>query len=271
MASRTLKKKPLVEAIFEMHWEIPTGFPGLGANLPANFPQFAQDPSFPELFAKFLVAAAKKDYPHYEPVESGGMTENIAHQVVHRFRAVPKGWPLAQLGPGILAINNTEGYDWSEFMPRCLDGIALLSESHPQGDQIKIKRIVLRYVDAIISDVSTLGLSAFLNKKMRVNCALPISIFEKTNLAPSPTSFQWRSSYRSEAPDGMVNVLIALGTRNDMPKPNDAVILTTEFITDIKSLALKDFDSKNWLTGSHKVLCDLFFELIDGQLKKEFQ
>jgi len=271
MASRTLQKKPLVEAIFEMHWEIPTGFPGLaGTTLPANFPQFSQDPFFHELFAKFLVAM-QKEYPHYEPVESGGMIENIAHQVIHRFRAAPKGWPVAQLGPGIMAVNNTAGYDWSEFMPRCLDAISILGKSHPQGDQIKLKRIVLRYVDAIVSNVSELGLMKFLSTKMKIACSLPSSVFEKTKLVPSPTSYQWRSSYRSEAPEGSVNVLIALGTRNDVPKPNDAVILTTEFITDVKALTLKELDSRKWLDGSHKILGDLFFELIDGDLKKEFQ
>lgn len=99
MTSRVLNNKPLVECILEMRWALVEQAPGL-----------SQDPHFPLLLGR-LYDRLNADYPVHEQLPAAEVpSELVGHTVQHRFRRKAEGWPLVQVGPGILTVNDTDGY-----------------------------------------------------------------------------------------------------------------------------------------------------------------
>ena len=99
MSSRELKYKPLVEAIFDLRWELQQKTAG-----------FAADPNYRLLLGR-MFDRLEADYPAHEPLPTANLPdEMVGYTVQHRFRAQPGGWPLIQLGPGILSVNETDSY-----------------------------------------------------------------------------------------------------------------------------------------------------------------
>src|SRR5437773_12485491 len=101
-----LPKKPLVEAIFELRWVLQQ--PSEGE---------AIDPGFPIFLGRFYDKVSS-DFPESENQPAALMPEMMTPYVVrNRFRKTTGGWPLVQIGTGIFSVNDTEGYDWSTFVP----------------------------------------------------------------------------------------------------------------------------------------------------------
>ena len=97
-----LQNKPLVEAIFELRWKLEERSPGIKI-----------DPHY-----KILVGAmyekVKDRYPFPEQMPTVNIPDEMAaHVVQHRFRKAENEWPLVQVGPGIVTLNDTHGYTWA--------------------------------------------------------------------------------------------------------------------------------------------------------------
>src|SRR5688572_5700647 len=99
-----LPKKPLVEAILEIRWAIQPQADGEGI-----------DPGFSIFLGRFYDKVSS-EFPESENLPAAMMPEQITPYLVrNRFRKTKGGWPLVQVGPGILSANDTEAYDWSTF------------------------------------------------------------------------------------------------------------------------------------------------------------
>src|SRR5690242_14184345 len=94
-----LPRKPLIEAILEIKWQLVDG----------------KDPLHP-LYVGALASLVAKDYPFREQLPAYLVPDDITPQVVKfRFRAAPGGWPVVQAGPGIASLNFTKDYTWPSF------------------------------------------------------------------------------------------------------------------------------------------------------------
>jgi len=101
MEAKVLKNSPLIEVIFEMRWE-----------LVEIAPMQLIDPNY-KLMLGQLFERLKDTYPYYEQLPASSIPDEAATYIVqHRFRKDKDKWPLVQVGPGIVTLNNVEQYSW---------------------------------------------------------------------------------------------------------------------------------------------------------------
>ena len=142
MERKTLQNKPLVEVIFELRWELQELAPGMKI-----------DPHYKILIGR-IYDRVKDEYPFHEQLPTATMPDEIAGYIVqHRFRKGRDKWPLIQIGPGIITLNDTEGYAWEDFKQRLNRVVDVLFDAYPEAEKnLKINWALLRYIDAVDFD-----------------------------------------------------------------------------------------------------------------------
>ena len=91
---------PLVEAIFELRWKLLQPDPQRPPEVDKNY----------KLAVGALFAKLHDDYPDHEPLPSSALPDEISAYVVqHRFKTRGSGWPLVQVGQGIMTVNDVPG------------------------------------------------------------------------------------------------------------------------------------------------------------------
>ena len=59
---------------------------------------------------------------------------SCCHVPHHRFRVAKESWPLVQIGPGLLTLNQTEKYSsMKEFKTTVIDVVTTLAHSYPDS------------------------------------------------------------------------------------------------------------------------------------------
>jgi uncharacterized protein (TIGR04255 family) len=254
-----LANKPLIEAIFEIRWQI---------NQSSQFPPEANT----QLILGRLFDRLKTNYPHYEPLPFANVPEMMAEGLVkHRFKS-EKVWPLVQLGTGILTVNDTEGYLWNDFKPRVINVVRQLHDSVPNQEEFKTKNLMLKYVDAI--DINTEeDIYTFLREKMQLNISLNAALFKNTYLKKKPIQLDFTLSFECEKPKGILNFRIFQGKKTDETGKIISDALIWEITIQSNENDLPDIPTQldQWLEEAHDVTHNWFFTLVDGELLRRFQ
>ena len=132
MPSKILKNKPLVETILEVKWDLESRASGV-----------QRDPHFKLLLGRFYDRLSD-EYPEHEQLASAMIPDEMSAYIVsHQFRQAPSDWPLVQLGPGIMTLNETHKYTWDDFRSRALTVIERLLEAHPKPTELKVNSLLL--------------------------------------------------------------------------------------------------------------------------------
>lgn len=255
MPSKILKKKPLVEAILEVKWALTSPAPGVQI-----------DPHYKILLGR-LYDKVFGDYPEHEQLPTATIPDEIVgHMVQHRFRHGPNDWPLLQVGPGILALNDTHKYIWSDFRSRSTIAIGKLFDAHPKPSDLKIESLLLRYIDAVEFDYSAQDIFEFLKDKMKVGITLPDSLFRNQGIRQNPAIFSLHSSFICQNPKGLVTVRFASGQKEARPA------LLWETLVESKSDSVPTMPEGfgGWIDAAHAITDDWFFKLIEGDLERSF-
>lgn len=253
---KELKNKPLVEAIIEIKWKLEN---------PA--PNVYLDPYYKILLGRFQERIAE-DYPEHEPLPVASMPDEIApHVVRHRFRVAKMDWPLLQIGPGVMTLNETQKYTWSDFRERAIATVKKLFEAHPKADELKIQDLMLRYIDAVELDYTSTSILDFLKDKMRVGISFPDDLFGESNIKELPRHFRLESSFFCENPKGIVNVTFATGGKSNEP----ALVWETFVKSSGEDVPPMPDKFKNWIDSAHQLTDDWFFKLIKGDLEGRFE
>ena len=256
MPRKDLKNKPLVEALLEVRWILP----------PQQMPDVAGDPHYRLLLGRFS-ERVQKHYPFHESLSTASIPDNmVPHMVQHRFRTQGAGWPLLQIGSGIMTVNDTSGYTWRDFQARCGEAVSWLIDAHPNQSAFKIQDVTLRYVDAVPFNFETENIFKFLKDNMKITLALPDSLFTGTNVAPKPARFNWQASFAHKEPDGTVTIRFATGLKDGKPA------LIWETLVQSAGSQVSDLRTgfPKWLDGAHNITDDWFFKLIEGELERRF-
>jgi len=252
-----LKNKPLVEAIFELRWQLKEIQPGVKV-----------DPHYKILIGR-VYERINKEYPYYEPLSTATMPDEIAGYIVqYRFRKEKDRWPLVQIGPGVITLNDTAGYEWDDFEKRISELITVLFESYPDaGKNLKVNTLLLRYIDTIAFDYEHDDIFSFLGEKMKVNIDVNKEIFTETNVSERPADFDFRFSFPSTEPKGAIHMRVFKGKirTSDAILWETAVNLTGESIPQEKG---KIFD---WVKSAHELTHKWFFKIIEGELLRRFE
>ncbi|MCH7921416.1 MAG: TIGR04255 family protein [Nitrospinae bacterium] len=256
MSDIVLKNKPLVETIFEVKWALTSLSPGIEV-----------DPHYQILLGRFFDRVSP-DYPEHEKLAAATIPDEIVGQAVqHRFRIGSDDWPLLQIGPGIMSVNETHKYTWSDFRSRSLDAISKLFDSYPALEELKINNLLLRYIDAVKFDSISENILEFLKDKMKVELNLPSELFEGTGIYYNPHQFNWQSSFVCENPQGTVIARFATGHREGRP----SLIWETIVQSSGKDVPAMPNKFEEWLESAHNITHNWFFKLIEGDLEREFR
>lgn len=257
MVRKILKNKPLVEAIFELRWELQEPQPGMKL-----------DPHYKILIGR-IYDKVSAEYPFHEQLPAATMPDEIAAYIVqHRFRKEKDKWPLIQIGPGIITLNDTDSYVWEDFEKRVNSLIDTFFQTYPEAEKnLRVNSLLLRYIDAVEFDYGKNKIFDFLKEKMKISVDLHKGLFEGTGVENLPLAFALRLSFTTSKPKGAVHLGFSRGRR----KESDALIWET-MVQSIGDDAPKIREEiVAWVKDGHSLADDWFFKIIEGELEKRFE
>ncbi len=257
MFRKILKNKPLIEAIFELRWELQEQSPGVKI-----------DPYYKILIGR-IYDRVKSEYPFHEQLPTVMMPDEIAGYVVqHRFRKGKDIWPLIQIGPGIITLNDTEGYVWENFEKRISPVLDTLFKAYPDAkNNLKVNGLLLRYIDAVDFDYEKGDIFDFLKDKMKMNIEIHEKLFEKTGVSKLPLGLDLKFSFPSTKPKGAVHIRFVRGKR----KNADALLWETIVQSAGEDIPKVKEEIATWVKVAHNLTDDWFFKLIEGELLRRFE
>ena len=257
MIRKILKNKPLVEAIFELRWD-----------LQEPVPKMKIDPHYKVLIGR-IYERVKDDYPFHEQLPTAAIPDEIAGYVVqHRFRKDKDKWPLIQIGPGIITVNDTEGYVWEDFEKRIIQVVNIFFETYPNAQKsLNVNGLLLRYIDTIVFDFEKEDIFGFLKEHLKTSINLYQELFEGTGVEKKTSGFDSRFSFPASKPKGAVHLRFMRGKRREA----DALIWETMVQSIAEDAPKTKEEIATWIKGAHDLTDDWFFKLIEGDLLKRFE
>jgi len=251
-----LPNKPLVEAIFELQWALSSGQE-----------QGDIDPGFRILLGR-LYDRVRGDYPFLENLPQAQFPEELTGRLVrHRFRVAKDSWPLVQVGPGVLSVNETQEYAWSDFCPRLIQAVKALLESYPTDiHQLKITQVALRYLDAIPFEEET-PLLQFLKEYLHTTIEIDRRLFQDFQTANSPTGLSLNLVYKLPDLPGAIATSFAVGMRANQP----SIIWDTQVLARGDDAPQTAEEYESWLIRAHDISGRWFRTLSRGKLYESFR
>lgn len=154
-----LPNAPLQEVIFEVRWDLDAQD---GTNL-------LHDPKF-EIGLGGLRKLVRSHFPEVvRKFHESVPVQLLPHTATWQFRPKPGGWPLIQLGHGVLTVNDTDvAYDWDTvFHPLIKDALQWLEEAYEGAPAYSMAE--LRYIDSVrIKDHGFTDWSTFVNENLNI-------------------------------------------------------------------------------------------------------
>ena len=187
MRPKILKNKPLIEAILEIKWKPSALSNGIDKDL--------------RLFVGRFQDYISKDYPAFEVLPGAVAPEQMTpHIALYRFRKNDNGWPVVQLGSGLLTLNDTANYTWEEFRQKAINITDLTFNTYP--GKMDLLSLELRYINAVNADFDKQDIVSYLDEKFRLGVSIPASIFESQNIQPKAEFFNLQTAFPTQKPKG---------------------------------------------------------------------
>jgi uncharacterized protein (TIGR04255 family) len=236
-----LPKAPLVEVVIELRWKITSKEELAGV-------QYLYGDLYNEL---------KRKYPFREsilPVEVP--MEMTINQPVHRFRAEKGGYPLLQVGPGIITLNTIDAkYYWETFFEDAKELIQTFFSIYSLSSTIAP---AILYIDFFPFDFDGNNVHKFINQKF--NITFGQSFFETEKF---PSDFNMGFAYNIDIGDLHVNF------QKGKNQNTEGILLQTRI--NGKQAALNYENIVNWLNEAHMLSSNLFMQLTKGELYESFK
>jgi len=255
-AKPNLSNKPLIEAIFELRWQLKKK----GANI-------FVDPNYKILLGR-IYDRVINEYPYHEELPTASMPEELAgHVVQHRFRKAENNWPLLQLGPGLITLNDTDKYSWPDFQKRSHKLLSILFNAYPRRKDLRFIMIQLRYIDALKFDFKNENVFNFLSNKMKTNIGVSSNLFEGTGVVTRPLGIDIKLSFTTRKPKGSITLKFSRGKKGD----KDALIWETIVQSLGQDIPKTEKTIGAWIEKAHFISDDWFFKIIEGELYERFK
>lgn len=257
MRPEKLTHPPLVEAILEVRWQLQEQVPGV-----------AVDPKYKLLVGR-LYDRLSRDYPFHEPLPTASMPDEMLGYVVqHRFRAAEGVWPLVQVGPGLVTLNDTRDYTWKAFAVRSQQLVDALYSAYPDPfAALRIGSLQLRYIDAIPFDFERADVLQFLAEDLKISLSFSPDLLTNVPVRPAPKGLNAMFEFSTNNPPGALRLRLARGQRQD----TDALILEMVLISEDSTALDMPSGFATWLDAAHNVIHDTFFQMIEGRLEEQFR
>jgi uncharacterized protein (TIGR04255 family) len=255
---RTLKKKPLKEALLEVRWlKEPSG----------DGPE-PRDRHYP-LFLGRLQERLSTGFPFPEPLPAAELPDNVGAFIVrYRFRPSAEGWPVIQVGPGIATLNFTEAYDWETFLRYSRDFFSNIAETYSAVAKAppEFSSIILRFINAFPFSFEEENAFEFLRTKLNTGVKLPDGVAQSPQARRNPAEIQIAANFPLLKQAGSATLHIGSGKTDGQP----AIILDLRAIVKGGGTPQTAETSIVWISEAHDLIENWFFSLIEGDLYTAF-
>lgn len=241
-----LPNSPLQEVIFEML---------LNQEVDANGNPTGE--SF-DLAQGIFDKKVSKDFKHRVTIPSP-LNFKIFPWIKHQYWTSKDQWPVVQIGPGILTINDTEvTYEWHTFYSLILQTGKRLAESYEK--KLDIKKLALRYINAIaLEDADAEQKLNFINTNFRIHFTNDFSIKGATLLGLN-------NNQTYELNDGS---LVNLSLTDGESKENKPAIIWQ--IQVARSGVRTPEEIAEWLKLAHSIASNLFKDTLSPKFYESFK
>ena len=249
---------PLAEVIFELRWELQQSDVQKG---------FYRDAAYPMMYGR-MYERMQKDFPIIEDLPAVQAHPDTTPYVVrHRMRKEKNGWPLVQVGPGILTINDAKGYSWRAFRTLALRAIELISDLYPTGGApLNFLKAEMRYVNAINVDLQKDSPLSFLEEKLHTKIDLSSALFTESPIDPRPVSVGLNLAFPLNKPLGNFGCSFNLGQSE-----GKSAYIFQSVVFSLGEVVPQDKEGfETWLIDAHAVAQSSFTSFCKGSLMKKF-
>lgn len=248
---------PLIEAIFEVHWQL---------RHDKESGQY-RDVSYPVMYGR-MYERLKKDFSVMEDLPSQQLQPETSPYIVrHRMRKEKNGYPLVQVGPGIVTVNEAKGYSWTSFRSNILKVIEAIFDLYPEdADPLQMIRCEIRFLNGVPLEAKNENPLAFLEEKLHTKIEIDPDFYLLNQINPQPHSVSLNLAYHLQKPMGHFALSAQLGQMNGM----DAYIFQTLIQSTQEAIpsSLKPFGL--WLNEAHDVAENSFVTFCKGSLMEKF-
>lgn len=237
-----LEGAPLQEVITEIRWSIETD----------------DDRNAYQFLIGDLYAEVKRQFPFREVlIPNGFPIEMFGGRPALRFRVAKDGYPLIQIGPGLLTINTIgDEYDWDTHSK----DIELVLTNFFTVSKFENKRlnVTLAYIDFLTFDFEEHNVIEYLSNNL--NTQVQFNFIDSKEM---PKLFNLTIGYAEEV--GTVNINVARGKN---PLGEDGIAIQTNVI--MEALAFEQGEIQKRLDAAHTWCSELFKKMTDGELYNSF-
>lgn len=253
---KILKNAPILEAIFEMRWELP--------QIPNT--QVRRDPAYPLLYGR-MFDRFKKEYTVTEDLPSVQVHPDQSPYVVrHRMCKKKNEWPLVQIGPGIITVNESKGYCWDQFRHEIVRIFEAFTDFYPASTfELNILKTELRFVNGVEIKEGE-DPAKFFQEKMNIRVELAPNLFKKNKMKETLQGLTLNAGFLIEEPVGQAFLGLGSGAMDDKP-----AIIQQMLFQSVGESAPQDLGSLDpWLDSMHTVAKNWFEALFGGELLAKF-
>ncbi len=242
-----LKNPPIIEAIFEIRWKV------WEKGKPTIEPIDKKYKFFPGIFHEKI----KNLFPYIEILPSTRIPDEMdIYLPRYRFRKTQNGYPLVQIGPGILTVNSDKNFTQELFHNTCMEVIDILYEIM---HDIEIVHIQIHYIDGFDYDYDTKDAFEFLGNKLETSFNFSPELFEITNITPKPAKFHIESTYRVNDPLGYFMCQLRSGIRK---LNNNKLILMDTIFRASDNEVPKRKEILGWIRKADDLIHKWFYKMI---------
>jgi uncharacterized protein (TIGR04255 family) len=210
----------------------------------------------------------KGDFPLIEDLPSVQVhPEGGPYVVRHRMRKERNGWPLLQIGPGIVTVNDGKGYSWRQFSSLIMKVMESIIDLYPTGTlPLNFVKSEIRYINAIPFDIQRENPLSFLGEKLHLKVDMDRQLLEMNDMIDKPNAVSVNLAYPLNRPVGNLMISANLGQIDMKP----AYILQSVIQSAGESVPQEESAMDLWLREAHDVAESCFLSLCKGALMQKF-
>lgn len=242
--AKKLNKAPLQEVIFELRWKVS------GTEELQRFNYLHGD----------LYSSVKKELELREAIVPPEFpVELYINRPIYRFRSKMGGYPLIQIGPGILTTNTIDQeYYWdtfNNFTKNILDKFFSVYQ-FPSETNIEL---ALQFHDFIEFSFKEQDIYEFLKNNLHIN-------FDQTFFATSnnPKEISFGFSYELE-----IGTFIIKINKGKNPQNKEGIIIQLKILH--RKFEEETDQIMKWVNNAHDICSDTFIKMTEGDLYNSFK
>lgn len=240
-----LPNAPLLEVIFEIKWDVKSktdivDFQYLHGDLYSNL---------------------KSKYPHRENLLPPEVPLDIVRgNPVFRFREKKGGYPLIQVGPGLISLNTIDDkYFWDQFRNESNEILSVLNKIYPKYSEFNLSP-ALTYIDFFEYDKNKETPLEFINTNLQIS--FKDDFMSRTDSKMNEVNFNFNYE--------VLEKVVSLNLRNGkIDNDKDGLVLQTKVFG--KKGKYDSEKLQDWLDSAHDLSSDMFKSLTKGELYESFK